>query len=283
MRGFVFINFLVVIFAVMFLTCAVFADDNDRYFRWKAGYELVCDGDEPMLLNLKTGRMKKIHNVVYRALAQEICELKAFNEACNSAKAICDGICTDTNTDSNNCGECGNICSSGEQCVAGVCESVDLCAGVVCDDGNECTDDSCDPFTGGCTHTVNPGRPCDDGDPCTENDECQVDGNCSGMLKNCDDGNECTDDSCDPFTGGCTSTVNPGRPCDDGDSCTINDYCDADGNCSGMLNNCDDGNDCTSDYCVNGLCLHSPACTTGQECKEDEDCISEHCFLGICL
>ncbi len=34
----------------------------------------------------------------------------------------CSGGCTDTNTDGNNCGYCGNACAPGQSCVAGVCQ-----------------------------------------------------------------------------------------------------------------------------------------------------------------
>ena len=34
---------------------------------------------------------------------------------------VCDGVCVDTRTDSNNCGSCGNICVGGDTCQNGVC------------------------------------------------------------------------------------------------------------------------------------------------------------------
>lgn len=35
----------------------------------------------------------------------------------------CNGVCTDTSTDGDNCGACGDACPAGRKCVAGACES----------------------------------------------------------------------------------------------------------------------------------------------------------------
>ncbi len=41
--------------------------------------------------------------------------------ACPAAEENCGGICTDTYTDRNNCGFCGNLCPDSDSCVGGAC------------------------------------------------------------------------------------------------------------------------------------------------------------------
>ena len=48
----------------------------------------------------------------------DMCEKK---EGCENGKTSCNGICVDTLTDINNCGSCGNICSSNSNCLSGKC------------------------------------------------------------------------------------------------------------------------------------------------------------------
>jgi hypothetical protein len=57
----------------------------------------------------------------------------------------CDGLCVDSSTDSNNCGGCGNQCSSGEVCCNGVC-----CAAAQCCDGGVCCPAGTGCVYGGC-------------------------------------------------------------------------------------------------------------------------------------
>ena len=40
---------------------------------------------------------------------------------CPSGQTSCNGTCVDTNSDSQNCGSCGNACTQGESCVNGSC------------------------------------------------------------------------------------------------------------------------------------------------------------------
>ncbi|MGA9098325.1 MAG: tetratricopeptide repeat protein [Methanotrichaceae archaeon] len=47
----------------------------------------------------------------------------AGNANCPSGQTNCNGLCTDTQTDSQNCGSCGNVCTEGESCVSGSCSS----------------------------------------------------------------------------------------------------------------------------------------------------------------
>ncbi len=147
------------------------------------------------------------------------------------------------------------------------------CAELDCDDGNLCTVDSC--LEAACFYNL---VQCDDGDPCTGVmglDTCNPE---TGLCEfpvwwDCDDGNECTYDLCDGI-GGCSHS-----PvfdfCDDGDPCTLGDQCAnsmcvsgpsdvCDEVCLGApAPNCDDGDECTTDYCDSELgCIQEiiPGC-----------------------
>lgn len=81
---------------------------------------------------------------------------------CPSGQNLCSGTCTNPETDSSNCGGCGNICSGGQICSGGSCQcpsGQDLCSGKcinpttdsnncggcgnICDTGFECRDGKC--------------------------------------------------------------------------------------------------------------------------------------------
>jgi hypothetical protein len=45
------------------------------------------------------------------------------NPSCSPGQALCDGSCIDTQSDSQHCGACGNVCNTGEPCSEGTCLS----------------------------------------------------------------------------------------------------------------------------------------------------------------
>lgn len=119
---------------------------------------------------------------------------------------------------------------------------------------------------------------CDDGDPCNGTETCSA-GECrAGWATSCDDADPCTDDRCDPFDGSCVSTPSagcgepqdcstlaPGDEVDDGSACNGVEVCAQDGGMvSGTAVDCDDGDPCTTDECLEptGSCLHTevPSC-----------------------
>jgi hypothetical protein len=63
--------------------------------------------------------------------------------------------------------------------------------------------------------------------------------------------------------------------CDDGDDCTT-DEC-VDGTCTNTIIDCDDGNECTTDGCVNGSCTNAPI-----DCDDDDECTTDECVGGTC-
>ncbi|NMB73556.1 MAG: hypothetical protein GYA21_00340 [Myxococcales bacterium] len=104
-------------------------------------------------------------------------------------------------------------------------------------------------------------------------------------ASDCDDHDICTDDSCDPERG-CQHAFNS-APCDDGQACSQNDHCQ-EGRCVGApVENCDDGNACTTDTCQDGVgCVHLPntaACDDGDACTTSDACTQGACRGGPAL
>jgi hypothetical protein len=102
-------------------------------------------------------------------------------------------------------------------------------------------------------------RPEDDSTgPCAPNCEglvCGDDG-CGGSCGSCVDSDDpCQDAVCD--SGLCTSVVIEGS-CDDSDPCTVDDLC-TEGTCAGQAMDCDDENECTTNWCNQGTCMTEPA------------------------
>lgn len=89
------------------------------------------------------------------------------NASCPSGQTNCSGSCTDTSSDSNNCGSCGNVCQSGASCVSGSCSSSGECSPSETNCGGSCTDTQSDSQNcGSC------------GNACTQGESC-VGGSCS--------------------------------------------------------------------------------------------------------
>ena len=73
-------------------------------------------------------------------------------------------------------------------------------------------------------------------------------------VEDCDEAGVCEQVAC--IDGSCVASAVDGGPCEDTDFCTENKTC-VQGVCTGTPVDCDDGNDCTDDSCVNG-CLNEP-------------------------
>ena len=173
-----------------------------------------------------------------------------------------------------------------------------------CNDGDPCTVDSCDS-TFGCVNTVKT-CPDVDGNSCTV-DTC-MGGACIALPADCNDGEASTIDSCDPSFGcqnvtdpnycevdsDCGSEVNPCAPwfcdnhqcvqkeivCDDGIDCTV-DFCE-NGNCQVWENHdaCDDGIYCNAYINSNPLMSQTGCvdeCENSAQCDDGNDCTEEYC------
>ena len=147
-------------------------------------------------------------------------------------------------------------------------------------DGDQCTKDGCDALTG-CVHVLSEGELCLDGDACVFNEVCQSNGDCVGTLPIVTTG-KCTVDACGDNQ--CQYQDLPEQtPCDDGDACNDKtaDVCIIKGDnliCYGGANNCDDGDDCTADSCVDFGCVHEE--TTGNACDDGNACTN---FLPVTM
>ncbi len=199
---------------------------------------------------------------------------------CDAGYDNCDGDwsngCeTNTNTDEDNCGECGNECASDETCDDGECVEHNCCTSYMCDGG------SCIPY----------GESCCVGDGCVPdcNVECTTDEECSGCEddSDCGTGELCCDGICE-------------TECQ-GDESWILDSC---GECGGSVLCEDDEKSCyyykdcyvyhsTLDCVTPGKYQCDPCCTPdcdGKECGDDGcggscgSCGSgETCENGICV
>ncbi|MCB9729663.1 MAG: hypothetical protein H6744_05160 [Deltaproteobacteria bacterium] len=168
--------------------------------------------------------------------------------------------------------EDGDPCTAPDSCVAGVCQPGEA----ACSDGNPCTVDACDPVSGACSHMATDSVPCSDGSECTFGDHCEVGVCIPGTLDGCNDGNQCTDDLCVDGTT-CTHAPASGTPCGDGEPCTGPDACE-DGECvAGPPIDCDDGNDCTDEFCDASIgCVVTPSAP--KPCEDQNLCTTK----GMC-
>ncbi len=192
----------------------------------------------------------------------------------------------------------GVNCNGLEQCLGGVCQpGPDAPSGTPC--GNPvntlCTDpDTCDGLGSCLPRDAANGTSCNDGAFCTTNDRCQS-GLCDpGGPTNCDDGRPCTADSCNEGTNSCDNILQAGN-------CLIDGICRLSGvvNPANACEECnpvlslngwsarmdgiaceDDGNSCTDDACVSGVCVNSPnsdPCDDGLFCNGADTCSAGGC------
>jgi hypothetical protein len=134
----------------------------------------------------------------------------------------CGGVCTDTNSDPDNCGGCGKVCDQGHpvycpgkgMCGGGICMPTVLPGHCICD-GSQVDPESSGDHCGGC------GNKCD-----TANGFVCAKGKCACLPGWTLCGGECVDLSSDPDNcGGC------GKECDQGHPL----YCPGKGICDGGI------------------------------------------------
>ena len=113
---------------------------------------------------------------------------------CTDGYTRCDGVCTNTQTDIDNCGTCGNACAYGLDCISGKCLGNTYCSGVShntktdldhcgecnhrCDDGTTCVTGECvvapgPAYCGGQTVQLNTLRHCESCAACADGLLCQ--------------------------------------------------------------------------------------------------------------
>ena len=215
---------------------------------------------------------------------------------CTQSDACSKGICVGAKP--KNCSD-GNVCTT-ESCNAktGQCIYQPTAKGTPCSDGNPCTEgDSCD--TGVCK--VGAPAKCDDNDPCTadtcwpggKDAKCQhapipgCGGNCA-QDSHCPPPNPgkggtaaCLASKCNLAQGKC-ETVYLTIPCKDNNPCTENDTCN-NGQCIGSPTNCDDGSNCTKEWCEAWQGCQYHVFNNGQGCNDGDPCTyADTCNAGKC-
>jgi hypothetical protein len=154
----------------------------------------------------------------------------------------------------------GNPCTVGDICVDAVCKGTVVAA---CDDTFDCTADACSTATE-CTHVVKPGW-CLVGESCYEDGEVDPANACMGCVSALAGDHFLADDT---------------LPCTDGNGCTMGDRC-LGGICKPGAMSCDDGEECTSDACIDGECVNTAL--TGTACSDGNACTTgDHCQSGDC-
>ena len=160
------------------------------------------------------------------------------------------------------------------------------CTPANCDDGDPCTDDLCDA-SGQCYYVPS-------ADPsCSPN--CVID-------EDCPSDDPCLDGFCLP-SGDCAYTPDPNCECGDVVDCNDGNDCTADfcfqGKCEnvpipgcaqpcGDDGECSDNDPCTLDLCADdGTCVHIPdpecgGCIDAVDCNDGNDCTADFCFQGKC-
>lgn len=168
--------------------------------------------------------------------------------ACPQGWITCGGVCTYTQSDTNNCGACGTTCNSQEQCFAGAC----TCNGGLLLCGGACVDQTSDPNNCG---------------KC--GDHCAKGGMCSGGACACPTGQSacsgvCVDEQTDASNcGACgTKCTVKGQQCTAGAcSCPAGDRVCPSG-CSDLqtdASNCGTCGVACSGTCAAGRCLQTLA------------------------
>jgi len=185
---------------------------------------------------------------------------------CSGVNVCCDG-CHILSV-GGSCNADSNGCTKDDSCKNGVC---------VVGDPMDCTELDSVCIVGQCVSLGNnvhqcdkdldtlAGQPCADGDFEGEGKLC-MEGACIGEGCDCAEASICCD--------GCSSQAE-GEPCDDKDSCTSEDSCES-GFCHGIPFACDDGVECTVDYCDADLaeCVSTP---DDWECDDDNECTTDGC------
>ena len=163
-------------------------------------------------------------------------------------------------------------CSETLDCQAGTPPSVD--------DGVGCTVDNCDEELNIITHTPDDSR-CDDTLFCNGVEWCDSVLDCqAGTPPSVDDGVGCTVDNCDEEEDTVTHTPDDSF-CWDGLWCNGAEYCHPQTDCqNGEAPDCNDGIDCTNDYCDEGVDLTDNQGTCEHDTEPCECTLNEHCDDG---
>ncbi len=208
------------------------------------------------------------------------CTLTCDKGYCPNGSGQCNSA--NTQTDPNNCGTCGNVCSGGQTCQGGACS----CPSGTSQCGNSCVNESNDPNNcGACGNACSNGNTCQGGKCACPAGQTSCGGTCVDTKsdpKNCKScGNVCSAPSHGTSTGcsngTCTWSCNSGSMDCNGSSCSqcptppasahvacTNGYCGW--LCNNGYKNCP-GNSCTPEGQTCGGCSSSETDCNGV-CKD---------------
>jgi hypothetical protein len=100
---------------------------------------------------------------------------------------------------------------------------------------------------------------------------------CKRNGKACKKNSQCCSGICDEATDTCAPPeCQDASDCDDGDPCT-DDLC-INGMCVNTPKTCDDGDPCTDDLCIDGFCVHRQ-----KNCDDNNECTADVCIDGMCV
>lgn len=181
------------------------------------------------------------------------CPVDAFDASltCRAATDLCDA--------EERCDGAMALCEAdGVQPVGSVCRA----SAGACD-----LEETCDGVTSTCAADVRErdGTSCDDGDVCNGAESCSSGACLRGVPLDCNDRNTCTTDTCHPVDG-CQYELR--EPCCRRDS------------------DCDDGDACTRNVCVDGDCRaerRPSCCHADAECEDGIPCTRNDCVAWRCV
>ncbi len=187
---------------------------------------------------------------------------------CPSGQTCCNGTCINSQTDVNNCGACGHVCSfpdASAACSGGTCVLVACNAGFGNCDGNAAN---------GCeTNLQTDAQNCGQcGHICASGETC-VSGACTcGSAGDCPNGQNCCNGVCvDEQTninncGSCGHACASGQVCQNGTCVTT---------CTALGGTCSVRSDCCLGGCPNGKCCIGDGgfgCNTSADCCSGTSC-----------
>ena len=194
---------------------------------------------------------------------------------CDASQKLCDDVCTNTSSDPDHCGACGNACDAGEGCSEGECKRFGCAPGEVECNGS-CIDLQRDPeFCGSCTTACDAGEVCSSGSCLTSCPGDQM--ACNGTCIDPDTDNQyCGATLCTAEAGmGGASGADEGTNCSGGQMCQAG-VCEA--SCSSGAIVC--GDECVDPQKDREFC-GATSCETGS--SSGEACASgEVCVSGVC-
>ena len=197
---------------------------------------------------------------------------------CATSQTLCGDLCTNTQADPDNCGDCDEACGSGEACFEGECKAFDCSTGQVqCED--TCVDllrdaDHC----GDCTTDCGAGQMCSNGTCVTSCPSGQI--SCNGTCIDPEsDEQYCGATLCAEEAGGEGGAS--GASFDEGAECGSGEVCSA-GECTRA---CREGEVLCGDTCVDpmndrdfcGATTCEDGGTSGEVCETGEVCSSGSC------